>query len=71
MLTLILQGHIETFIRSTAVKSCFLLICPSLTHRFHLIAVAKHLVLLNTRQDIQLIIPLEPSAGAALSGATV
>lgn len=48
VLTLISQDHMETFIWRIVAEPCSLLICSSLTYRFHLIAVGKHLVLSDT-----------------------
>lgn len=58
MLTLISQGHMETFIWRIVVEPCSLLTCPSLTYIFHLIAVARCLVLLDMGRMLSSLSPL-------------
>lgn len=58
VLTLISQGHTETFIWRIVVELCSLLICPSLTYRFHWIARARHLVLSDTGRMFSSLFPL-------------
>lgn len=73
-MTLILQVHTETFTcrivaepRSSRVS---LFICPSVTD-LTLNSCHQTSRAVVYRQHVQLIIPLEPSADAALSGVTV